>query len=96
MLTRERRVRVINISASGCLMESQRRLVVGTVGLFRLHWGTQEYEDGIVVVRCLAIEGAGGVYHVGARFLWTTLPHLRSIRHAVARYVSPLPVGRVM
>ena len=95
MLTRERRVRVINISASGCLIESQRRLVVGTVGMFRLRWGTQEYEDGIAVVRSLAIEGAGGVHHVGVRFLWTTLPHPRSIRYAIPRYVSPLPTGRV-
>ena len=93
MLTCEFRVRVINISASGCLIESQRRLAVGTVGLLRVHWGSQEYGDGITVVRQLAIEGAGAVYHVGVRFLWTTLPHPRSIRHAVARYIAPPPAG---
>jgi hypothetical protein len=99
VLTRELRVRVVNISNSGCLIESNRRMAVGTVGTLRLRWGSQEYADGISVVRCVAIEGAGAVYRVGVRFLWTTLPHDQSIRHAVSKYVA-LPsaglAGRVM
>ena len=93
VLTCEFRVRIVNISASGCLIESQRRLAVGTVGLLRVRWGSQEYGDGVTVVRHQAIEGASGVHHVGMRFLWTTLPHPRSIRHAVARYVALPPAG---
>ena len=90
MLTRECRVRVINISSSGCLIECDRRLAVGTVGMLRIRWGGQEYRDASAVVRCVAIEGAGATYHVGVRFLWTTLPHPQSIRYAVARYVTLL------
>ena len=93
MLTCESRVRVLNISASGCLIESPRRMAVGTVGLLRVRWGSQEYADGVTVVRHQAIEGASGVHHVGMRFLWTTLPHPKSIRHAVARYVALPPAG---
>jgi hypothetical protein len=91
VLTREVGVRIVNISASGCLIESQRRLEIGTVGKLRLLFGLEEYSDDIEVVRCHAIAGAGSVYHVGMKFLWTTPRHPRSIRHAVARHIGVSP-----
>ena len=83
VLTRELRVRLIDISGSGCLVESQRRLEGGTVGTLRLQFGVEEHAEDIQIVRCLAIRGAGSVYHLGIRFLQTTPHHARSIRHAV-------------
>ena len=88
VLTREVTVRVINISASGCLIESNRRMAVGTVGHLRLRLALEEYSDDVEVVRCQAIAGAGSVYHVGMKFLWTTPRHQQTVRHAVAHHVG--------
>jgi PilZ domain len=90
VLTHEFRARVLNVSRSGCLIECQRRLEVGAVGSLRLQLGGEEYLDDVQVVRCQAIQGAGCVYHVGMRFLWTTSCHARSIRYAVTRYGAEL------
>jgi hypothetical protein len=84
VLTRECHVRLIDISGAGCLIESQRRLEVGTVGTLRLPFGLEEHAEDIQVVRCVAIRGAGSVYHLGIQFLQTTPRHARSIRHAVS------------
>jgi len=89
VLMRELRASIINISESGCLFESRRRLAVGTVGAMRVRFGTEEYHDHVEVVRCHPIEGA---YRVAVRFLWTTPRHAGSIRHAVARRVAELDI----
>jgi len=86
VLTRDLMMRVLEISASGCLIECRRRLEVGTVGRLRLTLGTEESADDIEVVRCDAVEGARSTFHVGVRFLWTTARGAGSIRHAVTRY----------
>jgi hypothetical protein len=90
VLMRELPARVIDISESGCLIESRRLLEVGTVAALRLKLGTEEYADDVEVVRCQAIKGARSTYNVGVRFLWTTPRHAGSIRHAVACYVAEL------
>ena len=82
--------RVLDISPSGCLIESRRRLDVGTVGRLHLKFGDETCVDDVEVVRCDAIEGVRSLYHVGARFLPTTPRHVGSIRHAVARYVDEM------
>jgi hypothetical protein len=56
----------------------------GTIGTLRLVVGEDEYSDDVRIVRCQPIEG-GSSYHVGAEFVWTTLPHPRSLRRAVNR-----------
>src|SRR4051812_25714518 len=83
ILTRELGVRIINVSVSGCLIETPRRMEVGTVGTLRLRVGNEGYSDTVQVVRCQPIAGAGSMYHVGMKFLRTTPRHVRSIRHAV-------------
>lgn len=88
VLTREVGVRVVNISLSGCLIETNRRMSVGTVGHLRLPFGLEEYGDDIEVVRCQAIAGADSLYHVGMKFLWTSPRHPQSIRHAVTHHVE--------
>jgi hypothetical protein len=88
VLTREVRVRVINISASGCLVESQRPMDVGMVGQLRMLFGSDEYTDHFQVVRCQPIQGAGALFHVGLRYLWITKYHAGSIRHGVRHLVA--------
>jgi PilZ domain len=84
VLTRELHARVINVSASGCLVETRRRLEVGTIGRLRVRLGGEECEDDVEVMRCDAVEGPVASYHVGVRLLWTTPRRPGSIRHAVA------------
>jgi PilZ domain len=88
VLTREFQARVLNVSGSGCLVESNRPLRVGTTATLWVLLDGEKYFDDVQVVRCRRIEGAGFVHHVGVTFLWTALPHERSIRHAVARHTE--------
>ena len=88
VLTRDVRVRIINCSSSGCLVETGVRLEVGTVGSLRLVLDGDEFTDEVRVVRCQPIEGAGSVHHVGAEFLWTLPPDRQSLRLAMRRAAS--------
>jgi len=84
VLGREIPVRLIDISSSGCLLESRSRLGKGTTGSLRVAYDGQEYTDDVRVIRCRAGEGAGSLYYVGAEFLWTTSPTERSLRRVLA------------
>jgi PilZ domain len=88
VLTREIGVRVLNLSASGCLIETTRRVDVGTIATLRIALDTDEYHDDVQVVRCHEIEGAGPVFHVGVQYIWTAVPHARSLRTAVRDIVG--------
>ena len=83
VLTRELRVRIVNCSPSGCLLETNARLPVGTIGSLSLRLGAHQLADDIRVVRCQPIAGAGDVFHIGAQFLWTALPGQHSLRLAM-------------
>jgi hypothetical protein len=87
-LTRELPVRVIDVSESGCLIETRRRMEVGTIAALHLRLGTQHCTDDVEVMRCDAVRGVRNVYHVGVRLLWTTPRKAGSIRHAVAIHVA--------
>ena len=89
-LTRELSVRVVNVSASGCLFESRRRMEVGTIATLDLTLGTAECRDDVEVVRCDAVKGVPGLYHIGVRLLWTTPRRAGSIRHAIAAQLAAL------
>lgn len=100
VLGKEFAVRVLNCSPSGCLIETHARLDVGTVASLRMTLLGEEFVDDVQVVRCQAIEGAGSVFHVGARFLWTGTPSPNSLRQimrrAIARVTPPMssrPLG---
>jgi len=82
--------RILDISPSGCLIESRRPLEAGTVGRLQLKFGNDECADDVEVVRCDAIEGGHSLYHVGVRFLWTSPRDAGSIRHALTRYADAL------
>lgn len=80
VVARDIPVRLLNYSRSGCLLETTSNIAVGTVGSLHLLIDGREVNDPIVVVRCQPIEGAGSLYHVGARFLWLAPPTAGTVR----------------
>ena len=62
-LTSDLWVRVLNGSATGCLVESPRALQVGTVAGLRVNFRGHDYDDPVKVTRCQSIAGAGDVPH---------------------------------
>jgi hypothetical protein len=84
-LTTDLRVRVLNVSAAGCLVETSRPLEVGTVATLQLAFAGGDFEDTVQIVRCQEITGAGAVYHVGTTFLTTTPPSIESLRYLIRR-----------
>ena len=83
VITRLCHMRVLNCSASGCLIETDRRFDVGTVASIRVVIDGRELVDDVQIVRCQLIAGAGSVYHLGVRFLWTSPPRASSLRTAL-------------
>jgi hypothetical protein len=83
VLGREVSVRLLDISASGCLLESASRLVLGSTGSLLVNFEGKEYVDDVRIMRCGRFEGSSGAYQIGAEFLWTSTPHDRSLRLVV-------------
>ena len=96
VLMRDLAMRVVDISAAGCLIESPRYLPVGTVGQLRLKFGSDECADDVEVVRCEPVESVRSLFHVGVRFLWTTPRDVGSIRHAVSHHANDLDTARTV
>jgi hypothetical protein len=91
VLTRECHVRVLDCSVSGCLIETNCRLDVGATASIRVVIDGRELVDDVQIVRCQSIAGAGALYRVGAKFLWTHPLHSRALRGALR---ERLPQGR--
>lgn len=83
VLARDVSVRLIDISASGCLLESDSRLREGTTGTVRVVVDGVEYVDDVRIMRSTPTEGSRA-YRLGAEFLWTTNPGERSLRRVLA------------
>ena len=83
VLARDFQARILNYSPTGCLLETNSRLDVGTVGTLRVVIGGREVVEDVQVVRCQPIEGAGSLFQVGARFLWPMAPGRNSLRLAL-------------
>ncbi len=88
VLASEIRVRLLNCSSSGCLLETPVRLQVGTVASLRLSLDSGEFSDDLKCVRLVQIEG-GSSYYVGAEFLWTVPPSRQSLRLGVGHRRPP-------
>jgi hypothetical protein len=88
VLTREVRIRLVNCSLSGCLLEANASLPVGTVAALTLRIGEHEFRDDVRVVRCQAIAGAGSRHLIGAQLVWTAVPGQQSLRLALQRRLS--------
>jgi PilZ domain len=83
MLARTVPTRLIDISRTGCLLESRHRVDAGTVGELCLQLHADTFVDDVRVTRCVLVEGSGSVYLVGAEFIQTHRPGERSIRRAI-------------
>ena len=81
-------LRVVDLSASGCLLESKVRLDQGLVCELRLAINGTVYTDAIQVTRCVKVQGAGSTYRIGAEFVWAT-PPAQSVRLALADTMAP-------
>ena len=83
-LAKKIRIRVLNCSVGGCLLESDVPVKVGTVGILRISLGARTFTDTVEVIRCQPIAGGRGIHHVGARLLPTTAAyHQNSLRDAM-------------
>ena len=51
-LTKEMRVRVLNCSGSGCLLETDAPIAVGAIARLRITFGGREFDDTVRIVRC--------------------------------------------
>lgn len=89
LLTREFAARLLNFSPSGCLIETKTRVDVGTTGSLQFVLDGTEFIDDVQVVRCQPIEGAGSLYQVGARFLWSAAAGRGTLRSALERSSQP-------
>ena len=79
------RVRVLNVSGAGCLIETRRALEVGSVATLRINFAGSDFEDTVQIVRCQEITGAGTTFHLGATFLTTAAPSIESLRFLFRR-----------
>ena len=84
VLGRDVTVRLLDVSSSGCLLQSETRLLEGTTGTLRLSYHGVEYVDDVRVMRCQAPVNGDNWFRLGAEFLWTTHPDERSLRRLVA------------
>jgi hypothetical protein len=89
-LAKQISVRVLNCSASGCLLESDAAIPVGAVAKLRVTFGGKEFDDTVRVVRCQALAGAGSVYHIGMEFLSATPPYAGTLRYVMRRELHRL------
>jgi hypothetical protein len=85
VLGRKVPVRVLNISESGCLVESLRHIEEGSIGRLWLSFNRERYVDDVLIRRCQRIEGAGHLFHVAGEFVWASPPREGSLRMIAAR-----------
>ena len=86
VLGRDVSVRLVDISNSGCLIQSETRLAEGTTGTLRLTFDGVDYVDDVRIVRCQAPTVGDSWFRLGAQFLWTTHPSERSLRRVIAGF----------
>ena len=84
VLGRDVSVRLLNVSASGCLLQSEIRMAEGTVGTLRLSYEGSDYSDDVRIMRCQAPAGGDNWFKLGVQFLWTSHPGERSLRRLIA------------
>jgi hypothetical protein len=86
VLIRDVPVCLLNVSLSGCLLESRTRIQTPVAGQLGVIVNGEARVDDIRLSRCVFVEGSGVVYRAGAEFLWTDLPGERSVRRAVSLF----------
>jgi PilZ domain len=100
-LTRTKPIRIYDVSAGGCLLESREPLPVGTVGLLTMNFDGRLRQEWIRVCRVQADESRRGPCLVSVEFLPLEPASAASLRGAVLRLRAvgtrthfPMPSGR--
>ena len=89
-LIHDHRVRVLNCSATGCLLETTHRVPVNTAATLQVRLGGRTFEDVVQVVRCQAIPAGGNLHHVATRFLSVAPLVAGSLRYLLRHQISEL------
>jgi len=76
-------IRLIEVSRSGCLLESSRQVAPGTAGEIRIDFDGRVLIEALRVTRCKRIEGAGPLFRLGAEFIRTRQLDDWSLRRAL-------------
>ena len=92
-------VRVVDLSASGCLLETRVRLSEGAVGTLHLTVDGRRYRETVRISRVAPTAGRSGAHRAGAQFLTLgssrrALRHLASNPRTDALEVSARPLER--
>jgi hypothetical protein len=85
VILRDIRVRVLDASASGCLVESQEPLPEGAVGLLEITGDEGPTVEPLRIRRSTEIAGGATRFRAGAQFLQLGAPSPRSVRNELAR-----------
>jgi hypothetical protein len=88
------RVQLLDCSASGCLLASDKRVMEGTIATLQLSLGGRTFTELVKVVRCERLDRGAGLYYLGTRFLSTTPAYPGSLRHAMREDASELAAGQ--
>ena len=94
VLARHVPTRLVDISSSGCLLESSRRIDEGTVGALRLEISGETYFEDVRTTRCVAIAGLGSSFLVGIEFIGPARTDGTSIRRAMSSSLRGLMTGK--
>ena len=65
---------VLEISRTGCLLESECPMEPGAAGKLRVAIDGRSYSEEVRITRCQRLEGTGTRYRLGAEFLPTRRP----------------------
>jgi hypothetical protein len=91
-LVEEVPVRVLNCSATGCLLEGGQPVAAGTIAAFKMSMGSETFSEVVKVTRCRATGLPPGIRHLAARFLSITPPYPGSLRQ-IMRPDWSQPIG---
>jgi hypothetical protein len=83
VLARHIPTRLVEVSRSGCLVESGQRIEEGTVGALLLEVKGQTFSEDVRATRCVVVAGMGSRYLVGMEFLNTGRTDGASIRRVM-------------
>jgi hypothetical protein len=81
-------VELVDVSRSGCLLDSPMLIPAGTLGILSLEIDGELYTDEVRVARCLQVPGAGERYHIGVEFVALRRPTRESLRCYAASLVK--------
>src|SRR5687767_9960400 len=98
VLRRDVTVRVLDVSPTGCLLETNAPVESGTEGTLRLVIDGHELVEKITVVRCQPLHGAGTRCLIGVRFasVRTKSARLHAVNHAsTAELTTSAPSAQI-